>query len=430
MHVRRLNTRLLIVAVLALGGPQALSGDAVPSSGLTFPPEWAPHAAIWMGWSEDSEHHPVQIAMIRALFPTVPIRLLVTSEQERAGAKAALAAAGVTPDRVEFFIHPVPNLFIRDAGPRFLTDGRTLAIADFAWNWYGYPEEMVRGWATRAEIDNDLARRMGIGVVTSRLVSEGGALDVSSSVMLAYRQTALQRNPGRTLEEIEAEYLRVYGKRKVVWLSRSPLSDRVTDRPKIANYVGWGANGHIDEFARFVNDSTILVAQIEQSERDDNPLTRADYEILKENRAELQAARNIDGRPFNVETMPVPALRYHVRTRRVTEANRTNPLGRIVLREFALGDEFHFVPALSYLNFVISNGVVLVPAYWREGLPANERRKDEEARATLQRLFPDRRVVPIQPITVNWWGGGMHCITQQEPLVQTQRTPNAEVSRP
>ena len=164
-----------------------------------------------------------------------------------------------------------------------------------------------------------------------------------------------------------------------------------------------------------MNDSTIVVAQIDPSERDDNPLTRADHDILVENLAELRRAVNVDGRPFRVVTLPVPALRYYVRTRAVTEADKTSVLGRVVLRTFAVGDEVHFVPALSYLNFLISNGVVLVPAYWHHGLPEREREKDEEVRATLQRLFPDRRVVQIQPLSVNWDGGGMHCITQQQP---------------
>ena len=38
-------------------------------------------------------------------------------------------------------------------------------------------------------------------------------------------------------------------------------------------------------------------------------------------------------------------------------------------------------------------------------------------RQTLQRLFPERRVVQINPLDVNWSGGGMHCITQQQPRV-------------
>lgn len=412
----RLSVRLVALALFALADLTP-AAEIARSTGHTFPPEWAPHSAVWLGWSYDPAHHPVQLEIIRALVPTVPVRLLVTSESAREAAAVALEAAGVPPDRVEFFIHPVSNVWIRDAGPRFLTDGRNLAVADFAWNWYGYPDEMSRGWASRAPIDNDLARQLDIATVTSNIVAEGGALDVSTSVILAYRETALQRNPGIPLENIEAEYLRIYGKSRLIWLSRSPLSDLVTDRPKIANYVGWGANGHIDEYARFVNDSTIVIAQIDPSDRD-NPLSRADHEILQENLAELRAAVNVDGKPFNIVTLPVPALRHHVQTRVVAENDRADELGRIVLREFALGDEIHVVPALSYLNFVISNGIVLVPAYWRQGLPERERAKDEEAQATLQRLFPDRRVVQVHPLAVNWDGGGMHCITQQQPQVE------------
>jgi agmatine deiminase len=122
-------------------------------------------------------------------------------------------------------------------------------------------------------------------------------------------------------------------------------------------------------------------------------------------------------------TLPVPALRYYMRTRGVTEEDKASALGRVVLRGFAVGDEVHFVPALSYLNFVLSNDVVLVAAYWHEGLPGREREKDEIARTTLQRLFPDRRVVQIHPLAVNWDGGGMHCITQQQPRA------NSPVSR-
>ena len=414
----RLFLRMIVLSLLVLSGTacaQRAHKDTSAAARFTFPPEWASHDAVWLGWSYDSAHHTLQVEIARALAPTVPVRILVTSDSAREEAKAALAAAGVPSNRVVFFSHPVSNTWIRDAGPRFLSDGRNLAVADFAWNWYGYPEEMSRQWPTRAPIDNDLARELGLPVVSSAIVAEGGALDVSTSVILTYRQTALQRNPGMPLEEIEAEYLRVYGKERVLWLSRSPLGDLVTDRPKIENYVGWGANGHIDEYVRFVNDSTIVVAQIDLSERDDDPLTRADHDILAENLAELRRAVNVDGRPFRIVPLPVPARRYYLRTRAVTADDKASELGRVVLREFAIGDEVHFVPALSYLNFVISNGVVLVPAYWQHGLPEREREKDEAARATLQRLFPGRRVVQIHPLAINWDGGGMHCITQQQP---------------
>jgi len=325
-----MTTRLLLCLIILALFPmrtvvaQPVAQNAPLTSRYTFPPDWAPHDAVWLGWSYDPSHHSVQVEVIRALVPTVSVRLLVTSEATRAQAQAALEEAEIARDRIEYFTHPVSNVWIRDAGPRFLSNGRNLAVADFAWNWYGYPKEMSRDWPTRSGIDDDLAKKLKLSLVSTTMVAEGGALDVSTSVILAYKQTALQRNPGMSLKKVEAEYLRVYGKDHVVWLSRSPLGDLVTDRPKIENYVGWGANGHIDEYARFVNDTTIVVAQIDPSERDNNPLTRADADILAENLSELRAAVNVDGRPFRIVTLPVPALRYHVRTRAVTAEDKAS----------------------------------------------------------------------------------------------------------
>jgi agmatine deiminase len=35
--------------------------------------------------------------------------------------------------------------------------------------------------------------------------------------------------------------------------------------------------------------------------------------------------------------------------------------------------------------------------------------------ARFRELFPTRQIVQIDPISINWFGGGMHCITQQQP---------------
>ena len=416
----------LVIAVLLLSVTGCVAarqaGDAPPAAaGYTFPPEWAPHEAVWLGWSDNPRHHRVQVEMIRAMAPHVRIRLMVTSDRVKAQAAEALGAAGIPVERVEFFTHKVVNFWIRDPGPRFLSDGRRLAVADFAWNVYGYPLELLVGLYNHMRLGvvaKDLAAQLNLPVTSSTVVAEGGMLDVTDAVILAYKETARQRNPAVPLEEIEREYLRVYGKKKVVWLDRSPLADRVFSGPKLRNYFGDGANGHIDEYVRFVNDSTIVVAQIDSQEADWDPLTRADYEILRDNLAQLRTAVNVDGRPFKIVTLPVPALRHYLRTGPLrAEQKRRDPMGAWY-RDFEVGDEIHWVPAVSYLNFFITNGVVLVPAYWREGLPEREREKDELVRGTLQRLFPERRVVQINPLEVNWSGGGMHCITQQQPRVE------------
>ena len=126
----------------------------------------------------------------------------------------------------------------------------------------------------------------------------------------------------------------------------------------------------------------------------------------------------MDGRPFDVVTLPVPALRHYLWTGPLTDGQKRRDVLDGWYRDFKVGDEIHWMPAVSYLNFFITNGVVLVPAYWRQGLPEREREKDVFVRETLQRLFPERRVVQINPLEVNRIGGGMHCITQQQPQVE------------
>ena len=63
----------------------------------------------------------------------------------------------------------------------------------------------------------------------------------------------------------------------------------------------------------------------------------------------------------------------------------------------------------SYVNAYICNGAVITPRY---GV-----REDGLAREIFEEVLPGRRVVdaPIPSIAIG--GGGIHCITQQEPAV-------------
>jgi agmatine deiminase len=66
------------------------------------------------------------------------------------------------------------------------------------------------------------------------------------------------------------------------------------------------------------------------------------------------------------------------------------------------------VPA-SYANFLIANGVVLVPTFRDPN--------DAVALAVLAEVFPGRRVIGIDCYELVWGLGTLHCISQQEPLV-------------
>ncbi|MFZ1071476.1 MAG: agmatine deiminase family protein, partial [Methyloceanibacter sp.] len=74
----------------------------------------------------------------------------------------------------------------------------------------------------------------------------------------------------------------------------------------------------------------------------------------------------------------------------------------------ALGE---IAPA-SHLNFVIANGVVVMPVY---GTPTQD-----AALEALQAVFPDRKVIGVPSRGLlgagDAGGGSFHCITQQEPM--------------
>ena len=48
-------------------------------------------------------------------------------------------------------------------------------------------------------------------------------------------------------------------------------------------------------------------------------------------------------------------------------------------------------------------------------MPAYGIDADKEAAAVLAKAFPGREVVPVQINTLAHGGGGVHCITQQQP---------------
>jgi len=66
--------------------------------------------------------------------------------------------------------------------------------------------------------------------------------------------------------------------------------------------------------------------------------------------------------------------------------------------------------AAGYINFYVCNGAVIAPKF-------GDRKTDLAAKQTLQRLFPERKVVQINIDGIAAGGGGIHCTTQQEPMV-------------
>ena len=63
--------------------------------------------------------------------------------------------------------------------------------------------------------------------------------------------------------------------------------------------------------------------------------------------------------------------------------------------------------ALSYVNFYIANGAVIMPGF--------DAATDARASAILGRAFPGREIVVVPGQAIADGGGNVHCITMQQP---------------
>src|ERR1700744_3943187 len=129
------------------------------------------------------------------------------------------------------------------------------------------------------------------GGKTKRLVLEGGSIDTNGEGILLTTEECLlseiqQRNPDVSREQLEQAFHDYLGIEKVIWLNRGCAGD--------------DTHGHVDDITRFVGPNTILTA-VEPNTADENHLP------LAENLERLREARNLDGKPFEIRTLPMPA---------------------------------------------------------------------------------------------------------------------------
>jgi agmatine deiminase len=346
--------------------------DTPRSLGYTFPAEWAPHRACWLAWPFDGELWeeglaPAQQAWLDLAAGIADIdspaaerrpealEVLVPDAASAADCRAALAGRGLTAR-----LHTLPygDIWMRDTAPLFLSGPAGVLAASFAFNGWGGRYLL----AADPEVSQCVAAWSGHPTLRSPVVLEGGSVEVDGEgTCLTTRQCLLNPNRNPHLGQADLERLLDgwLGADRVIWLGDGLLNDHT--------------DGHIDTVARFVAPGVVLA--MHPSGPDD-----PNRDILERLLAELRAATDARGRRLEVVTVPSPGAIL-------------DPAGKLL--------------AASYVNFYIANGTICAPVY--------DVANDDLALATLQTLFPTRRIVPVPARTILTGGGAMHCITQQEP---------------
>ncbi|MDJ0376321.1 agmatine deiminase family protein [Cryobacterium sp. PH31-L1] len=334
-----------------------------------MPAETAPQERVWMafpaggytlGDTAESAHEARRTwaAVAHAIADFEPVTMVV-DPAARADATRYLGS------EIEVVEAELNDSWMRDIGPSFVrnVDGRLGAVD---WTFNGWGGQDWASWDHDSKIGRFVADAAGAVAVSSPLVNEGGGIHVDGAgTVLATESVQLDpgRNPGATRTSVEAELRRTIGAEHVVWLPRGLTRDQQR----------FGTRGHIDMVATISSPGTILLhAQ--------NDPAHPDYPLTREFRALLAAEHDAAGRSFTIIGLPAPAV---------------------------LRDDEGFVD-YNYVNHLVVNGGVIACSFGDE-------RADAKARDLLAAAYPGRRVVSVDARPLFARGGGIHCITQQQP---------------
>jgi agmatine deiminase len=342
--------------------------------GYSFPPEWHPHKGTWFSWprpegiSFPDKYHTVPANLARIIAEIAPreqVHINVPNENYERIVREQLQVNGCALRNVFFHFIKTNESWCRDHGPAFvLKPGRAktfAAIVDWGFNAWGgkYPP-----YDDDDAVPTRIAEELKLPVAYPGIIMEGGAVDFNGAGTVLTTESCLlnkNRNPKLSKKQIERYLKDYYGQQHICWLGEGIAGD--------------DTDGHIDDLARFINPTTIVVA-VEEDLKDEN------YKILRENVKRCRLLKDQAGRRFEVVEIPMPGVVEHDGQR---------------------------LPA-TYMNFYFINGALLVPAY-------RHKKNDKKALEILATALPGRRVIGIDCTELIWGLGAIHCLTQQQPRV-------------
>lgn len=322
------------------------------------------HRRTWMAWPSSSEIWggvlpgiQEDIALIASTVARFEPVVMCANPRE------VQHASTMCGSRVEVIGDvPVDDCWMRDSGPIFRVDGAG-ALSTVGLNFNGWGERQVH--ARDARVAELVAGREELPFTAADLVAEGGAVETDGDGTLMATESSVindNRNPGRSKAELDAALCDAYGADDVLWVPG--LRDRdITD-------------DHIDATSRLIRPGVVMV-QVP-------PEARTDVwaEDARQQREILSQARDARGRRLEVMALHGPTT---VRS-----------------------DSPDFLD--SYANFYTANGAVITAEF-------GDAAADRAAAGVLADAFPGRQVVQMNVDHLHGGGGGIHCVTQQEPLV-------------
>lgn len=323
-------------------------------------PEWVSQEAILLSWPDAQtdwadwleDVQNTYISLINKLNTySCPVILLARPEQ------IPLLQERLHPSSSVMLLPADYNdTWIRDYG--FLTcelSGHRYPVS-FTFNGWGNKFDASKDNRVNCAYLADMCRKQ---LTEFDLVLEGGALEINGDGLLLSTELCLtnpERNGDMTLASYEKRFAEQLGAKRTIILKHGHLEGDDTD-------------GHIDTLVRFTPKNHLVIQTAFNRPEDSH------FQGLNDLRNECQQQLP-DSEIFEL------------------------PLPHIVNKE---GDR---LPA-SYANYLLSNKHVFAPVY--------DEAEDNLAIQTLEKAYPDYKVIPVNCRALVEQYGSLHCISMQVP---------------
>ena len=358
--------------------------DSTPKKdGFRMPGEFEPQDHVYMIWPERPDNwrngaKPAQktyTEVAKAIAKHTPVTVLANNTQY-ANARARL------PEYIRVVELSSDDAWVRDCGPTFVINDETheLRAVDWEFNaWGGLVDGLYFPWANDDILTQKLCDMINVDSYrTEGFVLEGGSIHVDGEGTLITTEMCLLsegRNPHMSKEEIEEKLKEYLNLEKIIWV-KDGIDPAET-------------NGHIDDVACFVRPGEVACIWTEDPENPFYEAAQAAYKTLSE-------ATDAKGRKLKVHKLCM-----------TKEPCYLKGADTIDTATGAIPREEGEISIASYMNFLITNGAIILPQYGDEN--------DALAVEQVQAMFPDYVIEPVRTEEVAFGGGNIHCITQQQP---------------
>ena len=355
------------------------------ADGYRLPGEFERHDACWMLWPERPDNWRDGGKPAQAAFAAVA-GAVAAFEHVTVGVSAAQYrnARLSLPSAVRLVELSSDDAWMRDVAPAFVTDGRGgVRGVRFGFNaWGGIKDGLYAPWDRDARVAATLLELERLDRYDAPLVLEGGAIACDGQGTLITTAGCLvndNRNPGLGRGDVEAVLRDYLGVEAIIWLEHGLPGDET--------------GGHIDNLVAFARPGVLALAWT------DDPADPF-YPVAREAMETLRGARDARGRAFDIQRIhqPPPMAMSTDESAGIDRIEGTKPR--------RAGDAL----CASYVNAYLGNGVAVIPAF--------DEAMDERARNAYAALHPERLIVQIPAREIVLGGGGIHCITHEQPSPQ------------